>query len=196
MFDRCRHWRHKLTLYTDGLLPESQITALELHIAHCSSCRSASEADIALHEALLLHRGLPDLIEADTFNESVLSRLRATLTARRERVWLARLRSGVPFLNQMMGGALFSTAFAGLCLFVNLHATLKRDSTLGATSPTRLVASPPVPLSSLLQTPTPRAAMLWSSPERNDKAPKAGKPKMKRNGLPRSAHDDPTRIVS
>ncbi len=196
MFDRCRHWRHKLTLYTDGLLPESQITALELHIAHCASCHAASEADTTLHEVLRLHGGLPNPIEALAFDERVIKRLRIGLPASREAVWLARLRSSVPFLNQMMGGALFSAALAGLCLFVNLHSTVKRQTSQVEVSPAHLVASPSVPLSSLLQTPTPRAAMLWSSPERTDKAANLGKQKLKRSGSPHSAHDDPARIIS
>lgn len=196
MFDRCRHWRHKLSLYADGMLPESQIMALELHVAHCPTCRSASEADTALRQVLRLHGGLPTLLEAQAFDDRVVSLIRSPLPVRREGAWIARLHSSVPFLSQMMRGALFSTALTGLCLFVNLHATTKSQTAQGEVSPARIVASPPVPLSSLLQTTTPRAAMLWSSPEHTEKAVAGEKTKLRRSGSPRSANDDPKHTLS
>lgn len=193
MFDPCRHWRHKLSLYVDGALPESQTTALELHIAHCASCRAAFGADRVLRDAMRSHTGLPNRVEARAFDDRVVGALRISIPMRREATWAARLRSSVPFLNQALGGALFSAGVAGLCLFMNLHATSKPSGVHGNSVLSRIVASPPVPLSTLLQTPTPRAAMLWSAPEKGEKE---GKRPLKPNAAPRSGRGGSGRVSS
>ncbi len=195
MFDRCRHWRHKLTLYTDDLLPESQITALELHLAHCSACRASSEADAALRDALRFHKGIPSSLEKREFEERVLKRLRLPLPAYRGS-WLSRLRGSMPFLNQMISGAVFTTALAGLCLFVNLHSSFPKTESKKVTGLAQVKSTPPVPLSSLLQTPNPRAAMLWTAPNPSEKSEQKSKAKWNRSGSPHSATDTPKRGIS
>jgi anti-sigma factor RsiW len=176
MFDRCRVWRNKLTRLMEGSLPLNEWALLEEHLNRCSRCRQAQEADRSLREICRLHTGLPSKASARAFDDRVVTALRSpaspafSLTG-----WLgapgAQMRarwSGLSFefLTQLAGGALLAASVTAVCLLSALHPTESaRSAAPPETSLTATVQNgPPVPLETLLQSASPRAALLWRTP--------------------------------
>jgi hypothetical protein len=157
----------------------TQWGALEDHLARCPRCRAAEEADRALGSMLRAHTGLPDPGAAQCFDNRVLVALRATRTRTSAAAlsplacWQRGIRDccralPLSFLRQLAGGALVAASVTALLLLSALHpagsSAMKAEdaSARGAISATR--NEPPVPLESLLRSPSPRAALLWSTP--------------------------------
>jgi hypothetical protein len=182
MFDPCRKWRHKLTLRDEGRLPVSQWGALEDHLACCPRCRVVQEADQALHDVLGISLSLRSQAENDAFDARVLAALRTPAMPPVHPVHpafsgLLRLRmSALPFrfLSQMAGGTLVAASLTALCLSFSLRvpgiAPASRSRTVALPPAMATRNEPPVPLETLLQTPTPRAALLWATPAEPKKA--------------------------
>lgn len=178
MFDLCRGWRRKLSQHADGTLPPAQRHKLENHLARCMRCREVFEADTALREVLGVHDGLLDTQAAHAFDDRVVAALRDTgavsasggsFFALAQR-WLETRWAALPFpfLTQVAGGGLVAASVTMFCLLSALHphGAVARPSGKAA-----LVSSarnePPVPLESLLRSPAPRAALLWTSSARS-----------------------------
>lgn len=177
MFDRCRGWRRQLTRRADGSLPMAQWGALEDHLARCPQCHAAAEADAALRDVCRIHTGVLDDASAESFDDRVLEALRGTGTpafaapVHEPTGFLARWRAALPFgfLTQITGGAVVAAGITALCLSATLRpaAPSARGNNGGNGHSARSMAArnePPVPLESLLRTPSPRAALLWTTP--------------------------------
>ena len=188
MFDRCRVWRKKLSRRTDGSLPPAQWGALEDHLAQCPSCSAAAEADQALHDVLSLHSGLLSPQQADAFDARVLSAV-ALSAPRGFRGKLARLRRAIQtrldampltFFSQIASGALVAASLTVICVFSALRPAGQPNVTAahpGAHAAlTAAYNEPPVPLESLLENPSPRAALLWTTPAESHKRKPASDP--------------------
>ena len=175
MFDRCRRWRRLLTQHAEGLLPDGKRAELQRHLALCERCHAAAEADQTLRDVLRLHRGMRTSREAHEFNETVLTRLRGTPAATpwglSLKNWKASWIANTPFLQQVVSGAVFASSLTALCLFITLQSPPAGNRTQPQKAQLAPIATrnePPVPLSALLQTPTPRAAHLWTAPANRD----------------------------
>jgi anti-sigma factor RsiW len=177
MFNSCRRWRQKLSQHADGTLPPAQWNALEKHLARCPHCRCVEEADRALSDVLGLHTGMLDNHAARVFDDRVLAALRdtgATAPTRGVslpdfRQWIRTCRAALPnsFLTQVAGGGLVAASVTMLCLLSSLHARSpvapRSDHPASMAAMSVMRNEPPVPLESLLRSPAPRAALLWSS---------------------------------
>src|SRR5687768_12570983 len=126
MFDSCRRWRQMLSQHADGTLPPAQWNALEKHLARCSRCRQAEEADRALSDVLGMHTGMLDRNAARVFDDRVVAAVLntgATAPARSLSPALfwqwaqARWETlSFPFLTQVAGGGLVAASVTMLCL--------------------------------------------------------------------------------
>jgi len=185
MFDRCWLWRRKLTRRADGTLSRAQWGALENHLAHCQRCQEATLADQALHSVLGTHTGLLDARSARALDDHVVSTLFPAQTASAGagpyRPQPTRPRPFV-YLIQIMGSAIAAAAVTALFLVPALHpgaATLHDER-----NPMAMERSePPVPLGSLLQTTSPRAALLWTHPDSTHSRTPAPPPPMAQPSL-------------
>jgi hypothetical protein len=179
MFDRCRGWRRQLTRRADGTLPIKQWGALEDHLTRCPCCRANDEADRALREVCNLHSGLLSTEAADAFDDRVLAALKAPATpamtlflhlAGPWRHLAARVRAlPFTFLMQLGGSALVAASLTTICLMSALHPTASSPvrPPIALEAPAMSTADrndPPVSLDWLLQSPSPRAALLWTTP--------------------------------
>lgn len=178
MFDRCRRWRRLLSQRAEGTLSDAQWIALEKHIGRCPRCRQADEADRALSDVMGMHTGLLDPRSAQAFNDRVVTALRTTgfpaprgsSPLRLARQWARSRWQTMPFsfLTQVAGGGLVAASVTMLFLLSSLHARspvtprLETPEVRAALSAAR--NEPPVPLESLLRSPSPRAALLWTAP--------------------------------
>lgn len=177
MFDRCRVWRQRLTARTEGTLPLARWAELDVHLSECSRCRAAAEADAALRAVLCRHTGIRDVRAARAFDDRVLASLRAGRTPSatlRDRI-LAAMNDALRFtrlprlgfLTQIMGGAVVAASVTAWCLAPTLRPTPMPALDNGApemTLPASARNEPPIPLESLLSSPAPRAALLWTLP--------------------------------
>lgn len=177
MFDPCRVWRKRLTRLLDGTLPLGEWAALEEHLSHCARCQKAQEADRSLRETSSLHTGLLSTDAAAAFDDRVLRSLqnaprpRVSLLGRLGAHWQnfqARWNGqSFEFFTQLTGGALIAASVTAVCLLSALHPISNStpvdqpDSTPAATAQNE----PPVPLETLLQSASPRAALLWRTPD-------------------------------
>ncbi len=197
MFDRCRSWRKKLTAFAEGTLPYEAQNTLISHLSRCKSCQKALEADEALRNALNTH-WTPPHSGTQEFELKVLNGLRTPLPTLSQ--WLGRLRLGAQYAKQLIGGAVVASVLTGFCFFTTLHAPPQKTKTrLSETLlvPQTVQVEPPVPLSTLLQNPTPRAALLWTAPTRKEQKPtpqKAAEPK--KNPLQSGSKANPHRQIS
>jgi len=167
MSDRCRLWRRNLTRRADGTLSNAQWGALENHLAQCRRCQEAARADQALRTTLRTHTGLLDARAAGTLDDHVVGALfsaRGTPTGARPRRPETAPARPVVYLLQIMSSAIAAAAVTALLVFPALHPTATSER--GERYPATFERSePPVPLGSLLQTMSPRAALLWTQPE-------------------------------
>lgn len=186
MFDRCRVWRSLLTRRTEGVLSPTERALLDNHLTKCAACRKAQDADDALQATCFAQdSGLATSGTGTAFDDRVIMELRALpLVEPGPQGWRARVRAcserlSFEFCMQLAGGGL---AAASITAFVLISA-LNPASTSRNLSPYELgsVSSvgrtePPVPLESLFQSPTPRAAMLWAAPGRSAHPLPEGRP--------------------
>jgi anti-sigma factor RsiW len=173
MFDRCWLWRRQLSRRADGMLSPAQWGALENHLARCKRCQAAAEADMALRDSLQIHTGMLDRRSSRRLDDHVVAALFSGASvpegggvAGKDRPWSRRSGRAFPmlYLVQIMGGALAAAAVTALFLIPALHPALSASSGRHITGLTER-AEPPVPLSSLLQSAAPRAALLWTLPQ-------------------------------
>jgi hypothetical protein len=152
--------------------------ALEQHIGRCPCCRQADEADRALRDVMGMHTGLLDPRSAQAFNDRVITALHATgfpaqtggSPLKLAWQWAQSCWQSLPFpfLSQVAGGGLVAASVTMLFLLSSLHARspvaprLQTPEVRAALSAAR--NEPPVPLESLLRSPAPRAALLWTAP--------------------------------
>ncbi|HZP81782.1 MAG TPA: zf-HC2 domain-containing protein [Chthonomonadaceae bacterium] len=176
MFDRCRRWRGLLSRRADGVLPMAQWGALEDHLAHCPRCQAAAEADRIRESVLREHTGMLDSASARRFDNQILATLRQQPAARPALLSYftspaglrARRQTSFDFLSQIMGGALVAAAVTALCLLSALQPN-GFPAAAGEKAARHALLAPehnelPVPLESLLRSPSPRAALLWTTP--------------------------------
>jgi hypothetical protein len=178
-----------LSQRAEGNLPDAQWIVLEQHIACCARCRQADDADRALREVRIMHTGMLETSAADAFDDRILAALRETETVTPITApnalpaghgIPARWQTAHPFsyLTQVAGGGLVAASVTMLVLLSSLHARspvaphLETPEIRAALSAAR--NEPPVPLESLLRSPAPRAALLWTAPGKEaDKRPKS-----------------------
>lgn len=187
--DGCARWQSLLTRRADGKIAATQWGLLQDHLANCSRCQTAAQADDALHTVLGLREHTYTTDTAHAFDERVLSTLslaprpRPAFAGLRTRISKAanvhRQAISFDFVAQLGGGAV---AAAGLTCFVLISALHSQSSrSLTGASADRLArqslqrSALPVPLEALLNNPSPRAAMLWTTPARTS-ASRAHKP--------------------
>jgi len=178
MFDRCRSWRRQLTRWADGTLSSAEWGALEKHLARCHHCRIAATADQALRDTLRTHTGLLDARAARTLDDGVVLRLLRVKRASVNTGLIAPRPMGNPpivYLFQAVGSAFATAAVTALFLAPALHpgTGVAHDERYPATVER---SEPPVPLGSLLQNASPRAALLWTQPTPHQSVPGAPGP--------------------
>ncbi len=174
MSDRCYGWRMLLSRRTDGDLSRYEWEALDDHLAGCRECREAAQSDRVLHLALTRESFALDHESGRRLDEHILLALglpeRLTLRQR----CMRRMREAwacwesIPnlYLTQIAGGALCAASLTAVFLLTALHP-IEYSAHTGRES-RRVTAThsnePPVPLESLLNRPSPRAAFLWTVP--------------------------------
>lgn len=154
--DLCDRWRKTMQYGQEENLSADELESLHAHLAVCKDCQNISMADSVLKN--YLHAGVPSLT-AD-FDEKALSSLAITGKEKAR----AELRSvRVVFAAQALAGVIAAITLVWMSL-----APLTQSSSL----PTPLTVQSSIyashaPLSAslemLLQTPTPRASLLWHS---------------------------------
>lgn len=173
MSDRCRFWREQLSLSADGQLTTAQRAALENHLAECARCRAAREADQALRAVLRFHLSLNPARDPRAFDNSVIEALKRPKKSPLWEAIPASLRLlhqhwnalSSSFLLQVAGGTLAAVVITLFCVSAALQPTGKNAPTENLSGQTFSVRrGPPVPLESLLTSPSPRAAQLWTKP--------------------------------
>ena len=181
MFDPCIACRRRLAKRAEGKLPRSQWARLEAHLSQCASCRRIDEADRALHMALSMGMMSTERISYDAA-EAFDSRVIAMARSRPEQGWLARFigwllagaRGSAMLFTQIAGGALVAATVTAACLWfaVQPRPVMVKSSVVVSTHQTRnerWLHGPPAPLESLMDTPAPRAALLWTAPSHEDR---------------------------
>jgi hypothetical protein len=175
MFDRCRTWRSLMTRRAEGLLSPSERALLDNHVSGCAECRRAEAADEALQDmCFTLDAGTPRS-PAREFDDRVVGELRAlplngaATTGWRERIRTYSAGISLDFCIQLAGGGLAAASITAFLLVSALNGPPASKSL--STYEVRSISAaernePPVPLESLFQAPTPRAAMLWAAPGR------------------------------
>jgi hypothetical protein len=177
MFDRCRVWRSLLTRRTEGVLSPTERALLDNHLTKCAACRKAQDADEALQAICFAHdAGLAVSSSGTAFDDRVITKLRTLpLVEPKPQGWRARVRAcsetlSFEFCMQLAGGGLAAASITAFVLISALNpAPTSRNPSpyeLGSVSSVGRT-EPPVPLESLFQSPTPRAAMLWAAPGRS-----------------------------
>lgn len=176
MSDRCYGWRMLLSRRADGDLSRYDWEALDDHLNGCRDCRMAAQSDRMLHLALTRESFALDNDSGRRLDEHILLALglpeRLTLRQRcvRRMRELWACWEAVPniYLAQIAGGTLAAASLTAVFLLAALHPIEYTARTAGEVR--RLAAShsnePPVPLDSLLNRPSPRAAFLWTIPSR------------------------------
>ena len=150
---------------------------LQDHLASCSRCRQMVEADDALHDALGVYTPQFSSHSARTFDDNIIASLiagpnTASPLSRSAKCWeKARIYWRTLPLNlfgQIGGGAAFALCLTFFSLLPALHfnpgahAAHSGNSVAEATAEK---AALPVSIQSLLNVPSPRAAMLWTAPD-------------------------------
>jgi len=176
MFDHCRVWRSLLTCRAEGGLSPGQRAMLDEHLASCDSCRAIRDADDILHDfGTAPGAALPEGRER-LFDDSVIRDLRvAGAQDQLPAGWRGRVRAcansfSFEFCMQLAGGGLAAACVTAF-LVVSALNPVSNENSLSAYEQRAISAiernEPPVPLESLFQSPTPRAAMLWAAPGRS-----------------------------
>jgi hypothetical protein len=199
MFDRCRGWRYLMTRRAEGSLSVSERALLNEHIDKCAACRKAQAADEALLSIYIpADAGMPPG-GARLFDDSVVTTLRSLPpVATPTMEWMERVRAcstslSFEFCVQLAGGALAAAAVTAFAIVSALNP-VPSSGALSAFESRSMKSmdrnEPPVPLESLLQSPAPRAAMLWAPPGRSPRRPAAAQPRgIPRGPIPATEHN-------
>lgn len=172
MFDRCRAWRSLLTRRAEGVLSPSERALLDDHTSKCADCRKTEEADEALRDLCFALDTNLATGTARAFDDRVVTELRSLPVSDAPRGWRERVRAcsaslSFEFCMQLAGGGLAAAAVTAFVLVSALNP-VQTEKSLSAYEVRTLSSAernePPVPLESLFQSPTPRAAMLWAAP--------------------------------
>ncbi len=176
MFDRCRAWRSLLNRRAEGALTPSERALLDDHLAKCAACRKADAAHQALHDLCFARDSGLAAGSGRAFDDRVVTELRALpLEDAPPRGWRGKVRAcsaslSFEFCMQLAGGGLAAAAVTAFALVSALNP-VPAAKNLSAYEVRTISAAernePPVPLESLFQSPTPRAAMLWAAPGRS-----------------------------
>jgi hypothetical protein len=149
---------------------------LDEHVRKCAACRERRDADDALR--VLASEPLAGLVpdRAQLFDDSVIRDLRAAgADDELPKGWRGPVRAcarslSFEFCMQLAGGGLAAASITGFLVVSALNPAANERKL----SPYELRAisavernEPPVPLESLFQSPSPRAAMLWAAPGRS-----------------------------
>jgi len=174
MSDRCLGWRMLLSRRADGDLSRYEWEALDDHLAGCRDCQEAAQSDRTLHLALTREDFALDNETGRRLDEHILLALglpeRLTLGQRCFRrmreLWASSETIPNLYLTQIAGGTIAAAFLTAVFLLTALHpvedtARTAREIHRVSTAQTN---EPPVPLESLLNRPSPRAAFLWSIP--------------------------------
>lgn len=174
MSDRCSGWRLLLSRRADGDLSRYDSEALEDHLAGCRECREAARSDRELHLALTREDFSLDHDSSRRIDDSILQALgiperltwRQRIARSLRELW-ARWEA-VPnlYLTQMVGGTLAAASLTAVFLLTALHPVGYNTHRTGEIRKMAAfhASAPPVPLESLLDRPSPRAASLWTIP--------------------------------
>ena len=142
------------------------------------SCRTACNADGVLREVLRQHDGLTNDGQGHRFDDRVIYRLQAAFKPARRPVFPFSVfalagderphTNSFGFATQVMGGVLVAATLTTICLLpaLSFHSPVASHAhaSLGHVAAPR--NEPPIPLEALLETPSPRAALLWGAPIR------------------------------
>ena len=203
MFDRCRRWRHLLIRRADENLAPSQQHKLDTHLARCEGCRKRAEADATLRHVMGIHRELLDPTRAKALDDRIVAAMTSLPPLATQNAGFGgarRLLSNrlpFPFLGQLMAGGLVAASLTVVSLFGTLHPAQSPVSN----APTQAItqqSEPPIPLEALLESPSPRAALLWrTAPNRaKSETPRKSEPdklpslRVTPNGKPKGASLD------
>ncbi len=176
MFDTCRDWQQKLDESEHCVLPIEVWGALEDHCAHCEECSARLRADSQFKLQVGKAVGELSPAESNLFDAGVLSQISLPDTESDEfiasgfnfRTWLKDQiqRSSFAFLGQLAGGVVVASCLTAFCLSAAIQPAYKAHETthmLQDSKPQAAnLANHPVPMESLLVTPSPKAALLWS----------------------------------
>lgn len=179
MFNRCWRWRVLFARRSDGSITPSQWGTLQDHLVSCASCRKIAEADNALQAAFDHHAPRLTSESVAAFDNRVVATvLSGSLRTAPQPFWLLRQWKRMQmhtralqlsFLAQLGGGAVFAVALTSFFLLPALHShppvSARAAQMLETQAQDRERADASIPMESLLQTPTPRAALLWTNPE-------------------------------
>lgn len=163
MFDRCRRWRDRLSRYADGTLSATEVDSLRAHLARCPQCRQALEADRAMRAYFRTFRHA-DPAPTGSFDDQVIRALHSdTDSSSLQGLSVPARYREIPFFLQVAGGSLVAASITLACLLTALRPQRTDPAVAGRIARMQAARNgPPVPLESLLSTPVPRAALLWS----------------------------------
>jgi hypothetical protein len=174
MSDRCLGWRMLLSRRSDGDLSHYEWEALEDHMAGCRECQEAAKSDRVLHLALTRQDFALDTESSHRLDDHILLALGLPERLSLGQRCLRRMRElwatweALPnlYLTQIVGGTLVASALTAVFLLTALHPVEDTARTAGEVHRVSAARSnePPVPLESLLDRPSPRAAFLWTIP--------------------------------
>ncbi len=179
MCEPCRIWAGTLLRAVDNDLPPRLRSRFNTHVARCARCRAAYAQTLCISSKLSSQAAQGPLTLGPNFDDfvvralatapppSLLERLRSALLCR-WRQWDALPNS---FFYQIAAGAVAASALTGLVLLSSLRPGSPSSAAAAASAATSLESAPPAPLESLLQSPHPNAALLWSAPAPVRRAP-------------------------
>ena len=193
MFNRCWRWRVLFARRSDGTITPSQWGLLQDHLAACAACRKIADADSALQSISNYH--MPQLTReaASAFDDRVVSlalsgALRiapqpSRLLRHWKRIQLQARTLPLAFMAQIGSGAVVAVTLTSFFLLSALHShppvSARAAQMLEHQAQDRERADAAIPMEALLQTPTPRAALLWTNPQparHRAKTPQANEP--------------------
>ena len=174
MSDRCTGWRLLLSRRNDGDLSRYEWEALDDHLAGCRDCQEAARSDRMLHLAITREDFVLDSDASRRLDDHILTALGLPerlspgqrCIRRMREIWACWEAMPNLYLTQIVGGTLAAASLTAVFLLTALHPA---DDTTRSAGEVRRVSAvrsnePPVPLESLLDRPSPRAAFLWTIP--------------------------------
>ncbi len=191
MSEKCKIWQQKLDDCEDGVLPPEEWGTLEDHLAHCPLCSERFKANSVFKMEVETSVSELSAAASNQFDNSVLSAIKSDISIIHPSLkpsyhitgWFRDQirRSTFAFLGQMAGGALIAACITTFCLTITIQPAVKtRETTrmLQDTNPISAIApTHPVPMESLLITPSPKSALLWSkTPPISSTLPEDSKP--------------------
>jgi hypothetical protein len=157
----------------EGVLPAAKAGELDFHLTRCQHCKKIEEADSQLKWALRLFNEEPPKLDPRLFDDRVIERMRAPVPSWQQRIvsfcrslpGICLSPAGLPY--QLVGGAACAALLTLWCVMPAGQAVTPGPSHMlhgQAAQTADQDGQPPVPFESLLHAPTPRAALLWTTP--------------------------------